>query len=71
MTQKDIYELAGKLTDKEVAYLVASHLEQIGKAEMGFTISVDNGSYVGSCRFISDDFGKFIVNSKAKKIELA
>lgn len=34
MTQKELYELAGKLTSKEVVYLACSHLEHIGNAEL-------------------------------------
>lgn len=44
MEQKELYELAGKLTDEEVAYLVSSHLEHIKKCEFGF--SIDAGDMV-------------------------
>lgn len=49
MTQKEIYELAGKLTDKEVAYLVSSHLEHIKKAEMGWEIDGGDRIFRGHC----------------------
>lgn len=34
MTQQELYELAGKLSSKEIVYLACSHLEHIGKAEL-------------------------------------
>lgn len=51
MKQQELYELAGKLTDKEIAYLVASHLEHIKKSEFGFRITAGTGDFVGECRF--------------------
>ena len=51
MDQKELYNLAGKLDTKDVAYLVASHMEHIGKCEFGFRINADQGyTYVGKCR---------------------
>ena len=44
MEQKELYELAGKLTDEEVAYLVSAHLEHINKGEFGF--SIDAGGVI-------------------------
>ena len=51
MEQKELYELAGKLDSKEIAYLIASHLEHIGKKEFGFTINANGGFiFEGSCK---------------------
>lgn len=44
MRQDELYVLASKLTDKEVAYLVCSHLEHINKAEMGWKL--DDGKRI-------------------------
>lgn len=47
MRQDELYSLAAKLTDKEVAYLVCSHLEYINKAEMGWKLKCDNRVFEG------------------------
>ena len=45
MTKQELYELAKQLTDKEVVYLLCSHLEHIGKAELGGHIDAGNIQY--------------------------
>lgn len=42
MEQKELYELAKKLTTKDVVYLAASHLEHIKTMEYGGTINADD-----------------------------
>lgn len=47
MTQEELYELAKKLSDKEVAYLVCAHLEHIRKCEMGWKINASDRVFDG------------------------
>ncbi len=47
MTQEELYNLAGKLSDKDVAYLVCSHLEHIRKAEMSWRIDASDRYFIG------------------------
>ena len=48
MTQKELYNLAGKLSSNDVAYLVCSHMEHIGKAEFGFKIDLEDKIFRGN-----------------------
>ena len=50
MTQKELYDLAGKLSDKDVAYLVCSHLEHIRKAEMNWRVDARDRYFIGHVR---------------------
>lgn len=42
MTQKELYEFAKTLDDKQAAYLIASYVEHRGVAEWGFNIKANN-----------------------------
>lgn len=52
MNQQELYNLAGELSDKDIAYLVCSHLEHIRKMEMGWKIDGGDRVFVGEVKCI-------------------
>ena len=52
MTQKELYKFAGKLNDKEAAFLIASYVEHRKVLEWGFDIDLEQYDVKGVIKFI-------------------
>ena len=51
MEQKELYDLANKLTDKEVVYLLCAHMEHINKSQFNFNLNANGGNFIGNVVF--------------------
>lgn len=47
MTQKELYEIAGKMTGKDLAYLVGAFLKQNDEKELGMNLDAEEFTIKG------------------------